>query len=76
MNVKKQVKELWKLCFNEEEAFVDMYFDLRYNSDRNMYIRRDDRIISSLDMIPYPMTFCGTNIRTSYISGACTHPDY
>jgi predicted acetyltransferase len=22
------------------------------------------------------MTFCGTTIQTSYISGACTHPDY
>ncbi|KAA6348941.1 hypothetical protein EZS27_003652 [termite gut metagenome] len=76
MNVKKQVKELWKLCFDDNEAFVDMYFDLRYSSDRNIYIRRDDKIISALQMIAYPMTFCGTNIQTSYISGACTHPDY
>jgi predicted acetyltransferase len=76
MNVKKQVKELWKLCFNEEEAFVDMYFDLRYSSDKNIYIQSDDKIISALQMITYPMTFCGTKIRTSYISGACTHPDY
>ncbi|KAA6311805.1 hypothetical protein EZS27_037140 [termite gut metagenome] len=76
MNVKKQVKELWKLCFDDNEAFVDMYFDLRYSSDRNMYIRRDYKVISALQMIAYPMTFCGKNIRTSYISGACTHPDY
>ena len=27
-------------------------------------------------MIPYPMTFCDEVISTSYISGACTHPDY
>ena len=27
-------------------------------------------------MLPYPMTFCGEMVQTSYISGACTHPDF
>ncbi|KAA6311310.1 hypothetical protein EZS27_037534, partial [termite gut metagenome] len=58
------------------DDFVDMYFNLRYADEGNIAIRSDNRVISALQMIPYPMTFCGTNIQTSYISGACTHPDY
>lgn len=76
MTTKDEVKALWKLCFNDSEEFTDLYFKLRYRDDINMAIREDGRVISALQMIPYPMTFCGETISTSYISGACTHPDY
>jgi predicted acetyltransferase len=77
MNTKEAVKALWKLCFEEEEeSFVDMYFNLRYTDEVNMAVRIGNRIISAFQMIPYPMSFCGTNISTAYISGACTHPSY
>lgn len=73
---KEKVKALWKLCFGDSEEFIDMYFHLRYNDKVNIAIKSGEEIISALQMIPYPMTFCGTLIQTSYISGACTHPDY
>lgn len=75
-NIKEQVKELWKLCFQDTDAFTDMYFRLRYSEDVNIVIEREGKVVSALQMIPYPMTFCGHTVRTSYISGACTHPDF
>lgn len=74
--IKEHVKALWKLCFDDDEAFIEMYFRLRYNNDVNMAITSGEEVIAALQMLPYPMTFCGETIRTSYISGACTHPDY
>lgn len=74
--IKEKVKALWKLCFNDDEAFIGMYFRLRYNNDVNITITSGEEIIAALQMLPYPMTFCGKTIQTSYISGACTHPDY
>lgn len=74
--IKEKVKALWKLCFDDSEEFVEMYFRLRYNNEVNIAIESGDEVISALQMIPYPMTFCGKLIQTSYISGACTHPDY
>ncbi|KAA6307011.1 hypothetical protein EZS27_041323, partial [termite gut metagenome] len=56
MNVKEQVKDLWKICFDDAEDFVDMYFRLRYRGKRNLYIQKDNKIISALQMISYPMT--------------------
>lgn len=76
MNTKDEVKALWKRCFHDSDEFTDLYFDMRYKDDINRAIREDGKIISALQMIPYPMTFCGEVIPTSYISGACTHPDY
>lgn len=76
MTIKEKVKELWKLCFNDTEEFIEMYFRMRYKNERNMVIESGDEVISALQMLPYPMTFCGEVVQTSYISGACTHPDY
>lgn len=76
MTTKDEVKALWKLCFNDSEEFTDLYFNSRYKDEINMAVCEDEKIISALQMIPYPMTFCGEIIPTSYISGACTHPEY
>lgn len=76
MKIKEEIKELWKLCFNDSDEFVEMYFRLRYSSDTTMYIQSGNIIVSSLQMPYYPMTFEGTEIQTAYISGACTHPDF
>lgn len=74
--LKKQIKDLWQLCFNDSEAFTELYFTHRYNNDVNIYIQSGEEIISALQMLPYQMTFCSSKIPTAYISGACTHPDY
>lgn len=74
--IKEKIKALWRLCFDDDEAFIEMYFRLRYNNDVNIAISSGDEVIAALQMLPYPMTFCGKTIQTSYISGACTHPDY
>ena len=76
MMIKEQVKALWKICFDDSEEFVEMYFRLRYKTEVNVAIQSGDEVISALQMLPYPMTFCGEMVQTSYISGACTHPDF
>lgn len=73
--MKELLKSLWRTCFNDTEAFVDLYFDRRYRDDLTMTVSEGDRPIAALQMIPYPMTYPGGLLRTSYISGACTHPD-
>lgn len=74
--IKEKVKALWKLCFDDNEEFTEMYFRLRYNNEVNIALQSGDELISALQMLPYPMTFCTEEVATAYISGACTHPDY
>ncbi|MCP3893818.1 MAG: GNAT family N-acetyltransferase [Bacteroides sp.] len=73
---KKAIKALWKQCFTDSADFVDLYFDLRYNNEVNIALESGKDVIAALQLLPYPMTFCGKLIQTAYISGACTHPDY
>ena len=36
--MKEKVKALWKLCFDDSDQFIDMYFRLRYKSEINVVI--------------------------------------
>lgn len=74
--IREKVKNLWKLCFDDTQEYLNMYFRLRYNNDVNIAIQSGEEVIAALQMIPYPMTFDGEEINTAYISGACTHPDF
>lgn len=74
--MKEKVRKLWKLCFHDSPAFTDLYFQMRYNNEVNIAIQSGDLVIAALQMLPYPMTYCGKTIATSYVSGACTHPDF
>lgn len=67
--IKEQVKSLWKLCFDDSEAFIELYFRLRYNNEVNLAIQSGEEVIAALQMLPYPMTFCNKIVPTSYISG-------
>ncbi len=75
-NEKRELKKLWGLCFDETQDFVDLYFRQRYTPEATLLTRHSSQIVAALQMFPYPMTFCGTEIPISYISGACTHPDF
>ncbi len=76
-NVKEQVRNLWDKCFPEEDKrFVDFYFEKRYNDEDNVFIERDDKAVSALQLISYPFSYYGKTIGCAYISGACTDPDF
>lgn len=76
LTMRDHVKTLWQLCFNDSPAFIDLYFKYRFKDDINRSIERNKRIVSALQAIPYPMTWCGNTVLTEYVSGACTHPEY
>ncbi|MCD8292140.1 MAG: GNAT family N-acetyltransferase, partial [Prevotellaceae bacterium] len=73
---RQQVKALWKLCFNDSDAFTDLYFRLRYSDEVNQCLQEEGRVVSALQLLPYTLTFLGTTLKADYISGACTHPHY
>ena len=61
--MREKIKSLWKLCFNDSDEV-------------NIAIQSGEEVIAALQILPYPMTFGKSEIKTGYVSGACTHPDY
>ena len=76
-NIKNQTKALWDKCFSEEDQrFVDFYFEKRYNEQDNIHIEKDGKVVSAMQLITYPFSYYGKTIGCSYLSGCCTDPEY
>lgn len=71
---KEQIIDLWRLSFNDSEEFIRLYFDRVYKDENALVIEKNGQVVSALQMLPYTMTYYGTEISVSYISGACTLP--
>ena len=75
--IKNETRVLWDKCFSEEDKrFVDFYFEKRYNENDNIFIEKDGKVVSALQLISYPFSYYGKTIGCSYLSGCCTDPDY
>ena len=73
--MKREVMELWRVCFDDTEEFIQFYFDKKYKEENALvYWDEQGAAIAALQTLLYPMTFGVTQIVTGYISGACTHP--
>lgn len=74
MDKKQQFMNLWRTCFGDSEAFIHLYFDRVYKDENAMTIEKDGKIVSALLIVPYTMTYWGSEISVGYISGVCTAP--
>ncbi|MEG2179608.1 MAG: GNAT family N-acetyltransferase [Bacteroidales bacterium] len=76
MTTKESVKNLWKNCFDDEEAFITLYFEKLYRDELNYVLQKDGKIISALQALPYELSYLKGVLSLSYISGACTTSEY
>jgi predicted acetyltransferase len=74
--IKKLSIQLYKLCFDDGDEFVDFYFKKRYRAENHFTILQNDKPVAALQSIAYTMNFFGTEINFSYLSAICTHPDF
>lgn len=72
---KKQIRTLWRKCFDDGDEFVEFYFEKVYRDEYALSLECEGRVVSALQMIPYRMIWCETEITVAYISGACTDPE-
>lgn len=71
------IKKMWNQCFpQEEESYIDYYFDEVYKPDNTIILIDNGIVQSSLQRIPHEMMFNNRVIRTSMIVGVTTLPQY
>lgn len=73
--LKSSVMQMWKVCFDDSDDFIDLYFRTKYRNENTLVKIVDGMVVASLQMLPYEMTFGDNRISTAYISGACTLPE-
>lgn len=72
MSKKEEIIRLWRENFKDTEEFIRFYFEKKYEDRNALIFEEGGKALAALQMLPYPMTWSGTEIKTSYISGACT----
>ncbi len=74
--IKEETRELWKLVFHDSEKFMDLYFSRVFRPKYNIVCQIDNRVVAALQTLPYNLLYHGQEVKTAYISGVSTHPDY
>lgn len=74
-NSRNEAMGLWQTVFGDTDEFVRFYFDRKYSDANTVVAYAHDRLISMLQMLPYPMTWEGQVTEVSYVSGAATLPE-
>lgn len=75
-STKQAVRDMWKICFGDSDAYMDIYFYHKYRNENTLIYLEDKKPVASLQMLIYKLTFHGSEINVAYLSGLCTLPTY
>lgn len=72
----EQLKELWQLCFGDSREYADFFFGRAYRPEGTRTRVRDGKIVSAAQFFHFDITNGPHLLKSAYILGVCTHPDY
>lgn len=75
MDKKNAILNLWRTCFRDSEAFLELFFDRIYKDENALTLEENGKIVSALQLLPYTMTYYHKEISVAYIYAACTAPE-
>lgn len=74
---KNQLKELWKICFGDEDSYIDLFFDNRFVPDQCIIGEVDGKVVTMLFTLPLNIVSQGLySYPARYIYAVATHPSY
>ncbi len=70
-------KELWRLCFGDEQSYIDHYYGSLYQPQQTALLLEDGVIASMLTMLPVSLALPeGGSLEAAMIYAVATHPDH
>ncbi len=74
--IKVETMEIWKDVFKDPDEFINLYFSRVYRSEFNVTCQLGGRVVAALQTLPYTMLCHGREVKTAYVSGVSTRPEY
>jgi GNAT superfamily N-acetyltransferase len=71
---KQEIVRLWQDVFQDSDEFAGLFFNRVYKPENTLVVKKDNRIISALQMIPYEIKTVYGILPSAYVCGVCTHP--
>lgn len=75
-NTALEVRSMWKICFEDTDEYMDLYFSRQYRNENTLIYWVDNKAVASLQMIPYSIRFYGEVVPFYYLAGLCTLSEY
>lgn len=70
------LKELWKLAFGDEDAYIDHFFTQYYRPERMLVLEEDGEVRAMTAWFDMPVVSAeGTVWPSAYLYAVATHPD-
>ncbi|MGL4393343.1 MAG: GNAT family N-acetyltransferase [Fusobacteriaceae bacterium] len=65
---KNEAIALWQECFEDQQSYIDFYFEKRYQDQQFLLCENDEgKTVGGLHQIPYDFSFCGNIEKTFYL---------
>jgi predicted acetyltransferase len=71
-----ELKTLWRDVFQEEEAYLDAFFEKLFKGENALLYEEDGRIAAALHMVPYSMIVDEVEHPLLYLYAIGTLPEY
>lgn len=71
------LKLMWRLCFGDEESYIDFYFNHYFHREKTLLLIKGDEIASMLTMIPASFVLeDGQSYTSAMLYAIATHPEF
>lgn len=71
-----QNRDLWRDCFHDDEAFMDLYFSQVARPENTFWLERDEKLACVMQALTCEVTNGNNRWRAAYLSGIATRPEY
>lgn len=70
------IRNLWKICFGDDEDYINFYLEHRFDEENMMVIREDDKIVSMASFLSAAIRQGEEWISVKYVYAVGTLPQY
>ena len=56
-STKQAVRDMWKICFGDPDAYMNIYFNHKYRNENTLIYIQDQKPVASLQMLFFNFTF-------------------
>lgn len=74
-NDKERIREIWRICFGDSEAFIDWFFENRFFPEFTSCLTENGVIMSVMQSYPLHLKLRGELIPASMLAGVSTLPE-
>ena len=72
-----ELKELWKDIFNDDDGYIDLFFEYKMKSEYTFVAVESEEIAGAVYSVYSPLVFeNGETMPALYMCGICTKPKY